>query len=193
MNQFLTRTLFASLFVLAGSQGSALAQESTSGDARVTDVAPLDSIRNYHHISADLMTGGQVGYDQVPLLKSEGIQTVINLATASEEYNAMEGFHVTSAGMTYVQIPVVWSEPSLDDLDQFFEVMKANDGRKLFVHCIANMRASAFIYLYRVLVDGVDESDALEDLHAVWNPVEYEQWQQLIDDALASPRFLEKN
>ena len=167
----------------------ALAQESTTA-AEAIDVAPLDSIRNYHPISDVLTTGGQVGYDQVPLLKEDGFQTVINLATANEEVNALEGFHVTSNGMTYVQIPVPWGAPSLDDVDLFFKVMQANEGRKVFVHCVANMRGSAFSYLYRVLVEGVEQEEAKRDLHAVWDPAQNsETWQKLIDDAMASPRF----
>jgi len=183
------------VLVLTITATSALAQDSTDTVAEeAIYVAPLDSIRNYHPISDVLTTGGQVGYDQVPLLRDAGFQTVINLATASEEYNAMEGFHVSSSGLTYVQIPVVWGEPTLDDVEQFFNVMEANQGRKVYVHCVANMRGSAFSYLYRVLVDGVDETEARRDLNAVWDPAESsETWQKLIDDALASPRFAEKS
>ena len=45
------------------------------------------------------------------------------------------------------------------------------------------MRVSAFVYLYRVLRQGVDESTARNDLHRIWQP--NPTWQAFIDTALA--------
>ena len=163
------------------------AQEAA--DNRAVEVAPLDSIRNWMPISERLLTGGQIANEQVPLLAEKGVQTVINLATPRQEVNGQEGFHVASAGMTYVNIPVVWQEPTLDDVDQFFRVMKANEGRSVYVHCVANFRGSAFTFLYRVLVEGVPEEEARKDMETIWNPVDYPAWDALINQALTSPRF----
>ena len=87
--------------------------------------------------------------------------------------------------MSYVHIPVVWRTPSLRDLEMFFDVMESNKDRKVFVHCFANMRVSVFVYLYRTLKLGVPKKDALEDLHAIWDPTEQEQWVSFIADAEA--------
>jgi len=153
------------------------------------EAAPLDSIRNWMPISDVLFTGGQVANEQVPLLAEKGVQTVINLATARQEVNGQEGFHVASAGMTYVNIPVSWQNPTLDDIDQFFRVMKANEDRTVYVHCVANYRGSVFTFLYRVLVEGVPEEEARQDLESIWNPAESDAWTELINKALKSPRF----
>lgn len=177
--------LFLLLCALLASPS--IAQEAASELA--IDAAPLDSIRNWMPISEQLFTGGQIANEQVPLLAEKGVQTVINLATARQEVNGEEGFHVASAGMTYVNIPVAWQEPTLDDVDQFFRVMKANEGRTVYVHCVANFRGSAFTFLYRVLVEGVPEEEARKNMEAIWNPVEYPAWDALINDALTSPRF----
>ena len=145
--------------------------------------ADLTTVLNYVGISDRLTTAGQIDYDQVPLLRQEGYEVVVNLATASQERNALEGFHVTSAGMTYIHIPVEWQTPQLSDVRMFFDVMEANQDRKVFVHCIANMRASAFVYLYRTLVEGVSDEEAREDMDAVWDPGELRQWADLIEIA----------
>ena len=137
----------AALLVVVTIAESVHAQQASPAD--------LTTILNYRGISDQLTTAGQIEYDQVPLLSEEGYEVVINLATANEERNALEGFHVTSSGMTYIQIPVEFATPQLSDVKLFFDVMEANQGRKLFVHCIANFRASAFTYLYRTLVEGV--------------------------------------
>jgi protein tyrosine phosphatase (PTP) superfamily phosphohydrolase (DUF442 family) len=164
-----------------------MAQEATHD--RPVDIAPLDSIRNWMPISDQLFTGGQIANEQVPLLAEKGVQTVINLATPRQEVNGQEGFHVASAAMTYVNIPVVWQEPTLEDVDQFFRVMKANEGRTVYVHCVANFRGSAFTFLYRVLVEGVPEEEARKNMEAIWDPVDYPAWDALINQALTSPRF----
>lgn len=141
-------------------------------------------------ISDMLYTGGQIANEQAPLLAERGIQTVINLATPRLDLNGQEGFHIASAGMTYVNIPVEWQHPTLDDIDQFFRVMKANEGRSVFVHCVANFRGSAFTFLYRVLVEGVSEEEARRDMESVWDPADVSEiWDELIKTALSSPRF----
>ncbi len=76
---------------------------------------------------------------------------------------------------------------TLDDLDLFFGVMEANADRKVFVHCFANMRASAFVYLYRTMVQGVPEYVASATMSEVWDPSEVEQWGALIEGAKARP------
>ena len=175
------------LFALLLLALPASAQEGS--EAHHVDVAPLDSIRNWMPISDVLFTGGQIANEQAPLLAEKGVQTVINLATPRQDLNGEEGFHVASAGMTYVNIPVEWQNPTLDDVHQFFQVMKANEGRSVFVHCVANFRGSAFTFLYRVLVEGVPEEEARRAMESIWNPVEYDAWNELIIDALNSPRF----
>ena len=166
--------LIALLAVVPGA-GPARAQEAPAAD--------LTTIRNYVGISDRLTTAGQIAYDQIPLLREEGYEVVVNLATASRERNSLEGFHVTGSGMTYIHIPVDWEQPRLSDVRMFFDVMEANQDRKVFVHCFANMRASAFVYMYRTLVEGVSDEEARGDMDAVWDPGELRQWADLIERA----------
>lgn len=67
----------------------------------------------------------------------------------------------------------------------FFDVMEANRDRKVFFHCFANMRASAFVCLYRTLVEGVPDDEALATMNAVWDPAEQQQWADLIEQVKA--------
>ena len=65
--------------------------------------------------------------------------------------------------------------------------MNAHADRKIFVHCAANMRVSAFMYLYRQIEDTrsvqlcprVDRATAKLDLVKIWLPNEI--WQNFID------------
>ncbi len=147
-------------------------------------VDPLEEIRAYLKISDTLSTAGQITYEQIPALKDAGFDVVINLAVADEERNAREGFLVVEQGLTYVHIPVAFQEPDPDHLRQFFETMEANRDRKVFVHCFANMRVSAFTYLYRILRSNEAEEAARVDLQKIWDPFtneRFSQWKAFID------------
>jgi protein tyrosine phosphatase (PTP) superfamily phosphohydrolase (DUF442 family) len=147
--------------------------------------APLESIRNWQTVDERLSSSGQIAYDQIPLLVDEGFEVVVNLAIADEERNGREGYLVAQSGLAYVHIPVDWEEPTVADVALFLDVMRANRGRKVYVHCFANMRASAFVYLYRTLVEGVPDAEAKATMNAVWDPDELDQWGTLIRQARA--------
>ena len=149
---------------------------------------PLETVRNFQRVSDDLASSGQIGYEQIPLLREQGYEVVVNLAVADEERNGQEGFLVAREGLTYIHIPVDWNEPTLRDVEIFFDVMQANADRKVYVHCFANMRASAFVYMYRTLVEGIPEDEALATMNEVWDPWELEQWGGLIERAQAEYR-----
>ena len=170
---------------LLGLLAIALVPAALSGQAAP---APLESIRNYTRVSDQLASAGQIGYPQIPLLREAGYEVVVNLAIADEERNGREGFLVAQEGLTYIHIPVDWERPQLSDVELFFDVMEANRDRKVFVHCFANMRASAFVYMYRTLVLGVPEDEARGTMSQVWDPGELAQWGGLIERAQAELR-----
>ena len=157
-----------------------------SASAQAADAAdPLQDITNYLKISDHLSTSGQIAYDQVAAIKEAGFDVVINLAPARDDVNSLEGYLVVEQGMSYVHIPVSWQQPSQRDLQLFFDVMKANHDRKVYVHCFANMRVSAFVYLYRTLHEGITEEQARADLEKIWKPEDLEQWAAFIETARA--------
>ena len=49
-----------------------------------------------------------------------------------------------------MHIPVVWTSPQVSDWEQFADLLNANH-RRIHVHCVVNMRVSAFTFLYRVI------------------------------------------
>ena len=146
--------------------------------------APSDA-ENIHQVLDWLWTSGQLSEDDISRLPALGIEAVVNLAPPTSS-SALPGEAelVTLAGITYIQIPVAWDRPELRQLDQFFEVIKAFEGRNIWVHCAKNMRVSAFIYLYRRIRLGDKEDDAAFPMREVWVP--NETWQAFIRSALES-------
>ena len=145
----------------------------------------LQGIINFRRLSDRLITGGQPTEAELALAAAAGAEVVINLGRLDPAYALPdERGTVAALGLIYEHIPVVWAEPTAADLDAFFAAMARHAGRRLFVHCAANYRASAFNMLYRVLRLGWRIEDAWPDLDAIWDPAEYPQWQAFIEAAL---------
>ncbi len=143
--------------------------------------------RIYHYLplTDHLLTSGQPTRGQFEAVAKSGVETVINLALETSD-NALpdEAEVVRNLGMEYVHIPVIWEKPLRADLERFMQVMDAQKGRKLLVHCAANMRVSAFVALYRVLRQGWTWDKAMEDVRRIWDPDENPVWKEFVRAAL---------
>ncbi len=145
----------------------------------------LERITNFRRLAPDLITGGQPTEAQLAAVAAASTEVVINLALHGASYSLPdERGTVEELGMIYEHIPVIWEQPTPADLDAFFAAMARYAGRRIFVHCAANYRASAFILLYRVLRLGWRLEDALPDMRAIWDPAEYPAWQAFIEEML---------
>jgi len=143
----------------------------------------LASIYGFHAIGDQLGTAGQPSENQLSAIRAAGFEAVINLALpTSDNALANEGSLVTALGMSYVHIPVDFKAPKARDFRVFCQVLEAFAGRRVFVHCAANMRVSAFIFIHRVLYQHVSIAEAERDLHAIWQPNEV--WNQFIQSQL---------
>jgi protein tyrosine phosphatase (PTP) superfamily phosphohydrolase (DUF442 family) len=149
--------------------------------------AQLSDIFNFVAVSDTLGTAGQPTAEQLDAVQDAGYTVVINLATGTTPRDlSNEAVLLQERGIDYIHIPVIWDQPTAENLAQFFQAMDANQGKKCFVHCIANMRVSAFVYLYRVLKQGVPEAEARAMMNRLWEPNVV--WQNFIDEVLAEKR-----
>ncbi len=145
----------------------------------------LSEIYSFRQIGDKLGTAGQPTQEQFRMVREAGFEAVINLALPTSD-NAIEneGSVVTGLGMSYVHIPVDFKAPTSQDFRAFCRVMEAFNERPVFVHCAANMRVSAFVFLYRVLCQRVAIPEAERDLHTIWQPDEV--WSRFIQEQLKS-------
>lgn len=141
-------------------------------------------VMNYHRIDDRLVTGGHLVGDGLDELKAQGVKVVIDLRDSPPKG---EKEKLAEQGIQWINIPVEWDDPESVDFERFSEAMQAHEDDHILVQCGANYRASAMTYLYRVVVEQVDESVAGEDLYAVWNPSEEsEQWTEYMAGIIAS-------
>jgi len=149
--------------------------------------SPLSDIYNFRSFGDKLATAGQPTEAQLRLIREAGFDSVINLALpTSDNAIANEGSLVTGMGMTYVHIPVNFKQPTSQDFRAFCGAMHGLEGRSVFVHCAANMRVSAFMYLYRVMFKDVPASEARRELNSIWEPDEV--WSKFIEQQLEGNR-----
>jgi protein tyrosine phosphatase (PTP) superfamily phosphohydrolase (DUF442 family) len=126
---------------------------------------------NTHQVFAWLWSSGQLSAADIGTLPALDIAVVINLAPPNSS-NALAGEAelVSALGLAYVQIPVDWQQPKAEQFKQFVGVMQTFAGQKIWLHCAKNMRASAFIYLYRKLIMLEPETTACVPMQSIWSP-----------------------
>jgi protein tyrosine phosphatase (PTP) superfamily phosphohydrolase (DUF442 family) len=148
----------------------------------------LERVYNYRYVDDSLATSGQPSVPQLQSIASAGFATVINLALHNDPRYSLpdEPGSVAALGMSYVHIPVEFAAPTQQDLLAFFEAMDQCRGQKVWVHCAANMRVSAFLGLYRVLRQGWEEERAFDLMRSLWQPNEV--WSSFISTALRQGR-----
>jgi protein tyrosine phosphatase (PTP) superfamily phosphohydrolase (DUF442 family) len=141
---------------------------------------------NYVAIHERLATAGQPSPAQLRRLRADGYEVLINLAPPGSYGSvADEGDIVSRLGMVYVNIPVDWKAPAERDFRFFADLLKANRDRRVLVHCQMNMRASVFVFLYRILYEAVPVDVAATAVTQVWQP--NATWRGFMD-TLLKPR-----
>ena len=141
-------------------------------------------VMNYHRIDQRLVTGGHLVDDGLAELQAQGVTVVIDLRDKPPRGQKEK---LAEQGIEWINIPIEWNDPETVDFERFSEAMQAHQDDHVLVQCAANYRASAMTYLYRVVVEQVDEDEAEKDLYAVWIPSEEnQQWTDYIEGIIAA-------
>ena len=158
----------AHVFALVlGATSAALAQTPRLVAPNVVEVTPR------------LVTSGQPSAEALGSLKVQGYEAVIYLAppTVADAVRD-EQLIVTRQGLTFINIPIRFDNPTEADFETFASVLKGLGNRKVLVHCQINLRASSMVFLYRAIVLKEDPRVAYEAVSGVWSPDG--PWRRLI-------------
>ena len=154
------RTLTLLLLTWATGVLPAVAQSLASAQK-----VQLAGLPNFGRISPQLSRGGQpnpVGFEE---LKKMGIDIVVNLRNKTDEI-AREQTLVQKQGMQSVSIP--WrgsNNPSIEQIVQFLELLRANPDKKVFVHCRRGVaRTGVMVASYRISHDNWSGKQALDEM-----------------------------
>jgi uncharacterized protein (TIGR01244 family) len=112
------------------------------------------SIRNFLRVNDQFCTGGQPRPEQLEVLTKEGVNAIINLRPPAEHRAEEEEAAAKQFGLRYFNIPVVFSDPKPEQVDEFLRITDDAANRPAFIHCASAVRVGAFWMIRRVLRDG---------------------------------------
>ena len=131
--------------------------------------ASQNTIYNYFEYSPQLASSAQPASDDFGDIREDGTEVVINLLPYYVPEALFEEEEIVKKqGMQYFHIPVDWDAPTLKDVQNFFMIMDEVRNKKVLTHCLANSRASAFIYLYRTLKQGYPVEQEYRVMETIW-------------------------
>ena len=164
-----------SAFCAAVMFGAALYAHAAETPRTVNDAAPA----NFVAVTERIHTSGQPTPAQLGTLKSKGYAFIINLATpASSGAIPEEGSLIAKTGISYLNIPVDFKNPTYDDFELFSNILRQAGSRRVLVHCQVNKRASVFAFLYRVVHERVAPDEAWKNVSSIWEPEP--QWNSFV-------------
>ena len=153
-----------------------------NGGACMSD--PTD-IYNWRRLDSRVTTSGQPTEEQLAELSRLGIGHVINLGLHTHEKALPdEAASLARLGLTYIHIPVDFDRPTEEDFNKFCDAMAKLESRPVHVHCIANMRVSAFLYRWQREALGHNDAQARALMDTVWQPGGV--WASFIGDDASS-------
>jgi protein tyrosine phosphatase (PTP) superfamily phosphohydrolase (DUF442 family) len=167
----------------------ALFASLATGAIAMSMLAPPSGARdepaNFVQWRPGLASSAQPSAIYLARVKALGYDAVINLAPPQSHGSIpSEGAIVEGQGVRYLNIPVDFRRPTAEDFRTFVEEMQRRPHENLLVHCQVNMRASAFVFLYRVIHENAPVDETAAKLTGVWIPDRV--WKKFIDDTLAA-------
>lgn len=143
----------------------------------------MNKIKNYIKINDNIHTSGQPTAFEFNSLAKAGFDSIINLsANNSEGKLENEDKIVSSFQMNYFHISVDFENPSKKNLEDFIQLLKSLENKKVLVHCIMNYRVSAFMYVYHKYVLKTPFDDIDLSIFQTWQPPVI--WQELMKTEL---------
>src|SRR5215813_7111682 len=138
--------------------------QSTQSTQGAQEVPP---IRNFLQVSDQFCTGGQPRLEHLSKLKADGVKAIINLRQPSEHRAPEEEAEAKKLGLRYFNIPVIYSDPKDEQVEEFLKISDDPENRPAFIHCAAAIRVGAFWMIRRVLRDGWSIEKAEEEAKKV--------------------------
>jgi [ribosomal protein S5]-alanine N-acetyltransferase len=143
---------------------------------------PLEQILAYRRLSPLLATSGQPDAEGIHAIARAGFKLLVNLALpTSPGALADEAQLASQAGLTYVHLPIDFEAPELERASELYALLQRAKDDMVFVHCAKNMRVSALLSGYRMVLGGVSCREARANLRAIWEP--NHTWRRYVSNA----------
>ena len=131
----------------------------------------LRQILAFRRLSPLLASAGQPEPSGIAAIGRAGFKHLINLALpTSPGALTNEAELAQQAGLRYLHLPINFDAPEPEQAARLFSELSQHRAEPVFVHCAKNMRVSALLSAYRMVLGGVSCEAARADLHAIWEP-----------------------
>lgn len=142
-------------------------------------------ISGWQRIDAQTTTSGWLAQGDIETLARLGVRHVINLAVGGQPgFLENEAELLAAHGIAYTHVPVPFNAPDEQHYTAFCQAFDQGP-RPVHVHCIMNLRVSAFLFRYHREHGGMDEAQARALMQRQWDPKTSEH-----PDAPAWARFI---
>jgi protein tyrosine phosphatase (PTP) superfamily phosphohydrolase (DUF442 family) len=108
------------------------------------------------------VTGGQPTEQQLKAFKAAGGEVVIDNRDPMEPRPFDEPAAVRTAGLEYINLPIVHGAVTVDTMKQMHQAVKKLEGRKALLHCSSGNRTAAALIPYMMIDRQREEEDAVE-------------------------------
>ena len=131
----------------------------------------VSGLSNLHKVSESLYRGAQPGKEGIQELKKLGIKTVINLRSDQSDEKMLK-----DSGIVYKAIPMAASDPKVEDVITFLNIISDSNSAPVFIHCRYGAdRTGLMCAVYRIFVQGWSKENAIEEMtkggygfHSIW-------------------------
>ena len=121
----------------------------------------LAGIANACQVLPHVVTGGQPNADQLRRLKEAGGAIILDLRDPMEPRPLNEPELIRELGMEYVNVPVTPGSLNDKTIDAVLDVLRKAGDKNVFVHCGSGNRVAAALIPHFMLVEKMEEEDAV--------------------------------
>lgn len=134
--------------------------------AAAAEKISVRGIKDFGKVNDYLYRGAQPKDDSLAQLKKLGVDTIVDLRGVVHEAVKKERKRAQALGMQFVNLPGNgWSNPTDDEIAQFFSLVVKRPRRKIFIHCwLGGDRSGVFIAAYRIAYDGWTTQQAVDEM-----------------------------
>ena len=137
----------------------------------------VSGIKDFAKVNDYLYRGAQPRDDGLEQLKKLGVDTIVDLRGVLHGVVDEERDRAHVLGIRLVYLPGNgWSNPTDDQIAQFFALMLERPRRRIFIHCwLGGDRSGVFIAAYRIAFEGWTAEQAVDEMREFhylefWHP-----------------------
>ena len=128
----------------------------------MTPFEALSGIANACQVAPNIVGGGQPTAEQLAAFKAAGGAVVLDIRDPMEPRPMDEPASAKSAGLEYLNIPVVTGTQDDALMERLLAALRANQGKQILLHCNSGNRVGGALIAYLMLDLGMDEEAATE-------------------------------